>query len=59
MKNILVNIGLFILIPIAFILFAAFLMCGDIKLLKFLIIDIIVMILMILLYNKLYGNKKS
>lgn len=59
MKNILIVTKLFILIPIALLLLAAFLLCGEVSLLKFLFCDIIFMIFISFLYNKLYDNKKD
>lgn len=59
MKNIFIVIELFILIPVMFLLFAAFFLCGDVSLLKFLLIDIILIILVAILYKISNENNKN
>ncbi len=59
MKNILINIVLFILFPIAFLLIGAFILCGDVSLLIFLVIDIVLILIVIFSLNKKINESNS
>lgn len=59
MKTVFIIAELFVLIPILFLLTIAFLLCGDLSLLKFILIDIILILFVTVLYKILYENNKN